>query len=387
MNATKGALFWIISEFFGIMPNISMAVKIFKLNMIKKISLVSLAVFGILFFSGCSLANSLGGSSTTSGPMSNATVLKSLDGGASWQVKNKVDDKKTIAGINVLTMAMSPADSSVIYLGTESNGLFVTKDGGETWQQVPFADKAYGVVFNFQNPDIMYASGILNGRAKIFKRLKEGEEWKEVYTEPSDGTIISALAIDQRNSSILYAGTNEGVIVKSTDEGRTWVNLKKAEGPIVSIGLDRANSSNVYFGVFQIGVLESRNGGSSIEDITRKIDPSGKASTFYTLVTDPYLSGVLYVGTGSGIFKGSNGGDTWSALNLIESSKAFPIRSIAINPKKSSEIIYSSAKAIYKSVDGGAKWSTIQLDTAKDISVLRYDQNDSLKIFAGFRSF
>ena len=82
-----------------------------------------------------------------------------------------------------------------------------------------------------------------------------------------------------------------------------------------------------------------------------------------------------------------SGGDSWNAMNLIESSKAFAIRSIAINPKNSKEIMYSSAKALYKSTDSGVRWATFQLDTAKEISVLKYDVADPVKIYAGLRSF
>ncbi|HEX8974679.1 MAG TPA: YCF48-related protein, partial [Patescibacteria group bacterium] len=335
----------------------------------KKILITTTLATATLVLSGCSLAAPL---SSTKNPMASATFIKSADAGTTWQPKIKIDDKKTIAGINVLSMAINPQNTSVIYIGTESNGLFMTKDGGETWSQVAFADKAYGLAFDPSNPDIMYGSGVFNGRAKIFKRLQEGQEWKEVYTEPSDGTTISSIAVDRVNSQVIYAGTSEGVIIKSTDGGSTWVNLKKATGPITNIAFDAANDYHVFFAVFQTGVLETTDGGKSINDISSKIDTTGHTSSVFTLVTDPVLGGVVYAGTGRGIFR-RNGGDTWTSVNIIESSKAFPIRSIAVNPRNSREIIYASAKAIYKSTDGGSTWSTIQLDTSKDISVLKYD--------------
>lgn len=366
----------------------TLGIKNLRKNINMKKIFSGMLIFGAMFvLSGCSFSDPLGSLTATSNPTSNATVLKTMDGGTTWQVKNKIDDKKTIAGVNVLTMAIHPSDPNIIYLGTEANAVFMSKNGGESWSQVAFAEKVYNILFNPQDPNVMYATGIFNGRAKIFKRLKEGEEWKEVYTEPADGTTISSLAIDRKNPAVLYAGTSDGVIIKTTDAGATWVNLKKAIGPIVAIGFDVANSSVVYFGIFQNGVMQTKNAGAEIEDITRKIDATGRATTLYTLVTDPYLAGVAYVGTSSGIFRGSNNGEAWAALNIIESSKAFPIRSIAINPKKSSELIYSSAKAIYKSLDGGVKWSTTQLDTSREISTLKYDPVDSSKIYAGFRAF
>lgn len=358
----------------------------------KKALLVLPILVAAIFLSGCGTSTTKTTTTTTTKPtaapslMTTATVIRSDDGGTTWNQKIKVDDKKTIAGIDVLSMAINPNNPSIVYIGTEANGLFVTKDNGETWKQVAFANKVYGLVFDPQNPDIMYGSGIFEKRAKIYKRIQEDQEWKEIYTEPAEGTTISNLAIDKTNPRILYAGTSEGVIIKTTDGGSTWVNLKKAEGPVVSIAFDAVNSAHIFFGVFQKSVLETKDGGTTIEDVTKKIDPIKNTTTIYAVIADPYLPGVIYAGTENGIFRRS-ADETWNALNIIESSKVFPMRAISINPKNSQEIIYSSAKAIYKSVDGGVTWSTFQLDTAKEISTLRYDPIDSAKIYAGLRKF
>jgi len=349
----------------------------------RKILLVLPILAAVIFLSGCGTSSSTNSSVNL---MPAATVIRSDDGGTTWNPKIKVDDKKTIAGIDILSMVINPNYPNIIYIGTEANGLFVTKDSGETWQNIVFANKVYGLIFDPENPDIMYGSGVFNKRAKIYKRIQENQEWKEVYTEPAEGTTITALAIDKTNSQILYAGTSEGVIIKTTDGGLTWVNLRKAAGPVVNIVFDVANSAHIFFGVFQKGVIETKDGGINVEDITKKIDPIKNTTTIYTVIADPYLPGVIYVGTENGIFR-REGNGMWNELNIIESSKSFPTRVILINPKNSKEIMYSSAKAIYKSVDGGVKWSTFQLDTAKEISVLRYDPMDSAKIYAGLRKF
>ena len=350
----------------------------------KKILTILPILAATFLLSGCSFSNPV--AKKVNDTIANTSFMRSDDGATSWNPKNRISDSKLISGIDVLSMAVNPVDPNIIYVGTPSSGLFMTKDAGETWAQVAFADKAYGLVFDSQNPNVMYGSGVFKGRAKIYKRMQEGEEWKEIYTEPADGTTISTIAIDKFNSQIIFAGTSEGVIIKSTDGGKTWVNLKKADGPITSIGFDNSSSAHIYFCVFQTGVLETRDGGKTIEDITKNIDPIGNTSTIYTLVADPYYPGVAYVGTASGIFRRAADGN-WSTENIIESSKSFPIRSIAINPKNSKEIIYSSAKAIYKSIDSGAKWATYQLDTSKEISILKYNTADASKIYAGFRKF
>jgi photosystem II stability/assembly factor-like uncharacterized protein len=318
--------------------------------------------------------------------MANATFIKSIDGGLSWQPKMKIDDKTTIAGVNVLTMAINPKNTSNIYIGTESGGIYMTKDGGESWVAVPFPQKVYGIAIDNQNPDNIYASGVFNGRAKIFKRSGETQEWKEIYTEPSNGTTISSLVISPINPQILYAGTSSGIIIKSTDGGQSWINLKKADGPVISIVFDGKNDRHIFFAIFQGAILETKDAGTSIEEFVQKNNDGKRISDVMTMVGDPFESGGIYVGTTSGIIK-CLGNNTCSVLNIIESSKPFPIRAIALSLTSPKEIMYSSAKAIYKSIDGGIQWSTFQLDTNKEISILRYDPIDGKNIYAGFRSF
>ncbi len=354
--------------------------------MTKKILLIPVLITATFFLSGCSVANPV---TTTKSTMNNATFIKTINSGTSWEPKMKIDATKNIAGIDVLSMAINPSDQNIIYIGTAKNGLFVTKDAGETWTHIAYPEKAYNLLFNPSDSNIMYGSGVLNGRAKIFKRIGEDQEWKEIYTEPENGTIIASLAINKANANILYAGTSTGVILKTTDAGQTWVNLKKEaniSSPIINIVFDSANDQHVFFGVFMIGLLETKNAGMTIENISSKIDTVGRISSLYTLTADPYLGGVVYVGTNAGIFRRAGDG-AWSALNLIESSKAFPVRVIAINPKNSKEIMYSVAGAIYKSIDSGTTWSTFQLDAAKEIGVIKYDLMDTAKVYAGLRGF
>lgn len=357
----------------------------------KKIFSVCLLVAGSLFLAGCSLSDYA--------PKANAPVekvpaissfLKSVDKGGDWEAKMKIDDKKNIANTNILSMAVHPKDSNIIYLGTETDGIFVSKDGGEVWNQINFPQKVYGIVLDGQNPDIVYATAFNNKRGKIYKRENEAQEWKEIYTEPADDTFVTALAIDKFNPQVLYAGTSQGVIIKSVNGGESWLNLKKADRPIVSIGLDAKNPNFVYFGIFQQGIWRSKNAGAEIEDITKNINQSGNfnlSTAVYTVVTDPWFSGTVYLGTEKGIIRSVNSGDKWEDVNIIESSKAFPIRAIAVSPFNSKEIIYSTAKAIYKSTDGGIKWSTFQLSTKKDANVIRYNLIDQNVVYLGMRAF
>lgn len=338
----------------------------------------------IVFFSGCSL---IPGNKPAAGT-SSVNFLKSGDGGVTWNPKVKVDDKKTISSADVLSIAIHPNDPQTLYLGTMKSGILKTKNGAETWEVLNFAEKVYGLTFDRSNPEIMYSAGVFKNRGKIFKRESESGEWKEIYTEPSDGTYVTSLGIPKNNGKIIYAGTSSGVIIKSIDGGVSWKNIKKAEGAVINIVFDSANSEHVYFGIFQKGILETKNGAEALEDITQKFGSmiGGISNNVYTVVADPQNSGVVYVGTDQGIIRGSQKEDKWDSLNIIASSQKFPIRAIAINPNNSKEIIYSASGVVYRTIDGGMQWSTYQLDMKKGVGVLQYSPSDPTDVFMGLRS-
>jgi photosystem II stability/assembly factor-like uncharacterized protein len=358
----------------------------FNFENMSKMFKVGFVLAAVFFLSGCSIP-SLGIGTSTTG---NQSFLKSSNGGSTWEPKMKIDEKKNISVANILSMQVNPQDPNIIYIGTADNGLFVSKDGAETWSNIKFPASVYGLALNPQNPQIIYASGVLKGRAKIYKQEGEGQEWKEIYTEPSDGTIISALAIDRTNPQILYAGTNAGVIIRSADGGNQWINLKvsttQQKTPVNGIAFDAGNSAHVYFSLFKNGLYETTD-GINVNSVNDKIGNVKNGGVVYNVFSDPYFGGVVYLGMSNGILRGTNGGNNWESLNLIESSKKFPVRAIAINPKNSKEIIYAAGNALYKSTDNGAHWTTFQLNATKGVSVIKYDPIDPNKIYAGFRKF
>ena len=59
-------------------------------------------------------------------------MLKSTDGGRTWQAVNK-----GLATLNIRTIAMSLRDPQLLYAGTNGSGLYRSTDGGENWTAVP----------------------------------------------------------------------------------------------------------------------------------------------------------------------------------------------------------------------------------------------------------
>lgn len=344
---------------------------------------IYLSIAAIFLLSGCSFPGSSGGGSMSG-------VLKSQDGGAKWDVKVKVDEKKNISAVDVLSMAISPIDSKIVYIGTMNSGIFVSKDGAESWQQLNFPPiKNYALALNPNDDKTIYATGVFQSRGKIYKSENGGVDWKEIYTEPDNGSVVISLAIDKKNPEVLYAGNSAGLIFKTVDGGKSWKSIFSAGGPVSSIVYDASNDYFVYFLVFNKGILETKDGGASVIKLDDNISKLKKSSGIFSIETDPNKSGVIYAGLNGDIIRSADFGENWSSVNTLNNEKSssdLSIRAMDINPQNSNEIIYSSAQAIYKSVDGGVQWSTFQLETSKIVGTIKYDPTNPGILYSGLRA-
>ncbi|QQS15725.1 MAG: hypothetical protein IPK84_05195 [Candidatus Moraniibacteriota bacterium] len=339
-------------------------------------------VLVVLSLSGCSFpgASSSGGGSA---------ILRSSDGGKTYMPKVTIDAKKTIASADILSLAFEASNPSRLILGTRENGIFVSDNGGDVWRQLVFPPtKTYGLVADWSNPAVLYATGVWQNRGKIYRSEDRGAKWDEIYTEPNTGTVVTLLAQDPKHPETLYAGTSAGIIFRTTDSGKTWGSLQGIDAPALALSFDVAGDT-FYVLSSGKGLFRSRDGGATFDAIPGK----SKSSVTKTLpeatsiATDPSRSGMLYVGTKSGLFRSKDFGDTWEEVSVIESSKKFPIRSIAINPRNSNELLYGAALAVYKSTDNGTTWSTYQLNASRAAGTIRYSPSDSNSIYLGLRTF
>ncbi len=314
------------------------------------------------------------------------SIMKSTNGGSEWESKVKIDEKKNIGRSNILSMAIDSLRGDIIYVGTEKDGLFISENGAETWKKMNFpVGKIYGLAVDSVRPETVYASGVWQNRGKIYKSDDKGENWKEIYSEPANGTLILSLAVNKENPSVIYAGTSEGMVLLTIDGGNSWKSPYKASGAVISVAFDSKNASVAYFGVFNRGVLVTKNNGDKFEDVTEKLEKNGLNLKAYSLIVDPKYSGIFYVGSGKGIVKVVEYGEKAEELKILEVSKKFPIRGIAINPFDSNEIIYNSAQALYKSTDGGNSWSTFQLQGDRVAGTIKYSPIDSRMVYMGLR--
>lgn len=346
----------------------------------KKYVILAVVLVSIIILSGCSLTDS-GTTPATPAP-TKGSLLKSTNSGEDWSVLS--DKKINILSVDVLNIAVNPFDSKNVLAGLKGKGILQTTDGGENWSYMKLnAEKTYGIVFDPVDSRIIYATGVLGGRGKIFKTTDAGETWMEIYTSPADGPLVISLVLDKKDSKFIYASTSDSNVIKSSDAGKSWKNIYKAGDFILKIAIDE-RTGNVFMLQSGGNLFRSKDKGKTFENITKKIANSlwgGPDS--YVLEIDPTNAGWLYIAGKNGIFQSKNSGEKWEPLLTLSNPNSYPVRALAINPKNSKEIIYGAAQAVYRSVDGGVNWATWQLEQTKAVDVIKYSQQDPVIIYLG----
>ena len=141
------------------------------------------------------------------------------------------------------------------------------------------------------NPTILYAGVRLGGVWRY-----DGV-WHSISSGALATSTVWAIAVDQQNSNRIFAGADTGVY-RTTDGGITWTQV--LDKYIYSLAIDPRNSSIVYAGTRGDGIYRSYQGGSS-GTWAKESGPPGNLSV-YSLVIDNTCH-ILHAGTNSGVWQ------------------------------------------------------------------------------------
>lgn len=198
------------------------------------------------------------------------------------------------------------------------------------------------IEYNPRSPDSIYAAAATGG---VFLSADGGTNWEPIFDDQAT-LSIGDIAIDPADPAVIYVGTGEANgghnnlpgagLFKSTDGGTTWAasGLEDAVS-IARIVIDPTNPDRLFAAVVgsyfapgsERGVYRSIDGGASWDQVFSPGDDIGAID----LVINPSDPDILYVamwervrtyesmrlaGPGSGIYRSSDGGDTWTRLGV-----------------------------------------------------------------------
>ena len=321
-------------------------------------------------------------------------LFKTTDGGANWI---PINSGLTGSTLFVPTLLIDPKSNS-IYAGTGWSGLFVeSTDGGSNWSSISPAAPYFwpsALAIDPQNSRTLYAGG---SPGAIFKTTDGGGTWTAAYLPGNRYYEIYVLAIDPQNPATLYAGTFGGIF-KSMDGGATWnaanIGISISGGYISTLVID-PNSPSTLYASGSPGVFKSTDGGASWNALNIQANHS-----ITILAIDPQNSHTIYAGGFGAIFKSTDSGTNWTAAGAGLPNNPNWMAALVIDPQNPSTLYAGTSgmgsdgscdspcsgfhDGVFKSTDGGGTWTALNSGlTATHVFSLAIDPNNSNRLYAG----
>lgn len=330
-------------------------------------------------------------------------VLRSVDGGDTWQRRNR-----GIPGLSANSIAVDPAAPDSLATAMYIGGLFRSANGGARFART---DVGFPTAPGFavligevlaSGPGTFYAVEFIQPR--LWKSTDSGLTWRS-FPGPGGQQVI-LLRADPLDPDTLYALTTAGPALRlhrSTDGGESWtpLALPPANCGLPDLAVARPSASPgsspavLYLAATlpsgscsatRSGLFRSSDGGASWTDVS-----AGLPGELVLAVTvDPQDPRVVYAGIGPGalqggargVWKSTDSGATWRLSGL----RRFPILALAASPVPG--VLWASTPEgfLYRSDDAGATWQDRNGgQLLLDVRDFAFDPSDPERVYiAGF---
>ena len=280
-------------------------------------------------------------------------VFISLDGGETFQSVN--GGYQSVQFYNGFT---SSFQDSLFSLGGLQDNSTIIFDGTLAWTRAIGGDGSWTAV-NSLNDNFVYGSWqFLN----ILRSTNKGNNFQTYISPPSDGNtaFIAPYILSFINPDIIYAGRSR--VYKSTNAGNTWIttnnNNELDSNPCLAMAISYSSSDKVYASTAPLvtrgNIFVTSNGGTSWINVTGNLPDRFPAD----IAVDPNNDEKVYVtfsgfGT-SHVFKSTNSGSDW--LDISAELPDVPTSAVIIDPDFPEHIYVGNDLGVFASTDGGNTW-------------------------------
>ncbi len=228
----------------------------------------------------------------------------------------------------------------------------------------------------------------------LWKTTDGGTTWAPVTDGQIRSSSVGAVAVAPSNPDVIWLGMGETQlrgnvmqgdgVYRSTDAGKTWQHAGLAHSQAIGrIRVDPANADRAYVAVLgspfvpseERGVYRTTDGGRTWSRILHRSDRAGAAD----LIIDPDDPQTLYAtfwevyrrpwvlwsgGEGSGLYKSTDGGDTWTELTRNPGLPVGTLGKVTVAVSGAdSRRVYANVEAtdggLHRSDDGGRTWQRV----------------------------
>jgi len=181
-------------------------------------------------------------------------IFKTTDGGTRWEEKN-------VGLISTFTpsLIIDKSNSDILFCATE-NGIHRSLNSGDSWEPVSLLGK--GIRTIMQHPENLDLMAVGTEDDGVFISRDHGKTWQLKINGLTHKTVY-AIAFSPKNDEKIYAGTFQGGIFKTENGGKLWqpINNNLRILDIHALLVDPKNPNNIYAGTLNDGVWMSKNGG------------------------------------------------------------------------------------------------------------------------------
>jgi photosystem II stability/assembly factor-like uncharacterized protein len=266
------------------------------------------------------------------------------------------------------------------------------------WRNIgPFRGGRTDAVAGVTSQPNTYYVGYTGGG--VWKTENAGHSWR-VISDGANGAgmsgSIGAIAVSESDPNVVYVGTGEHAVrgqsssygngmFRSTDAGKTWAHIGlESSRQIAQVRVHPTNPDLVYAavqgdrwkGTAERGIYRSSDGGKSWALLLKGANATSGASD---LAMDPSNARILYAafwdhqrlpwqvrsgGAGSGIWKSTDGGDSWTKLSegLPKLMGKIGVTVSPANPERVYAIVEAEKGGLFRSDDAGKTWRLLSED-------------------------
>lgn len=249
--------------------------------------------------------------------------------------------------------------------GLWRGGLWVSDDFGWSWTKAGSRGgppSVTAIATCSQMKGTIFANG---GGNVVYKTTDWGADWTSANLPEADRIV--GLALDSADLRILYAAstlvTGEGRIYRSTDGGASFTDLASwpSRTSITALAAGMERSGTVYAAAYSLDirratVLKSTDGGKSWATLGNAL--GGSYNEVWELQEDPWVLGLLYATSASGLYISRDRGASWTLAG--EGLPRSRLSNVAISLDVPGVVYVTAYSGTYASVDFGRTWTRLE---------------------------
>ena len=300
-------------------------------------------------------------------------------------------------GGRVTTVTGVPSEPYTFYMGSTGGGIWKTTDAGHTWTNVSDGQISVGsmgaIEVSLSDPNVVYAgtgsskirSNVSIGRG-IYKSADAGKTW--TFIGLRDTGQIATVRVHPTNPEVVYVAAagnpfianKERGVYRSTDGGKTWKNVLFVSDTCGAADLElQPGNPKVIFatmwhgqrkpwtiisGAQEGGIYKSTDGGDTWTKLAGGLPNElfGRANVAISAASPDRIYALIEAKPGSGLYRSEDTGATWTNINASGTliTRPFYYDTLGVDPNDA-DTVYIGNEGWFKSTDGGKNFRRAQV--------------------------